>query len=117
MTESDPTVIAEITAVCNTPGCPGRGDSDPDKCASVATPEARTVRLRGIAELLTDSDFDSVGHLHNDDARFLLAEVDRLNRAITRVLRLLAAQEAYCGDERLDVPSWVQSVRNALNDE
>ena len=50
------------------------------------------------------------------DAKALLAEVDRLNRAITRVLRLLADQEAYCGDERLDVPSWVQSVRKALND-
>lgn len=42
--------------------------------------QARIVRLRGIAELLAESDFDSVGHLHNDDARFLMAEVQRLTR-------------------------------------
>lgn len=45
---------------------------------TVPSPDARSVRLRGIAELLAEPDFDEVGHLHNDDARFLLAEVRRL---------------------------------------
>lgn len=69
-----------------------------------------------VAEIRRHHGDDRPCSMKNDEC-FLLAEVDRLNRAITRVLRLLADQEAYCGDERLDVPSWVQSVRKALNDD
>jgi hypothetical protein len=62
-----------------------------DNTAAVASPEARAARLCGIAELLADSDFDSVGHLHNDDARFLLAEVQRLCEVERQVERVRAA--------------------------
>jgi hypothetical protein len=59
---------------------------------------------------------DAVQMLTEWRDRALAAEAKRARAeaAVGRVERYLDAVEAHCSASRLDVPSWVTSVRNAL---